>query len=113
MADVNESTSESDNIIVSSITDFSESLHPISKKANNFKIGKDPNNRYSARLGLNMFKLPDGEFSFVIEFLPPKMDELSVNVVSESLNASCFLGKSKIDINFIITSKLAGLRKAS
>ena len=98
MADVNESTSESDNIIVSSITDFSESLHPISKKANNFKIGKDPNNRYSARLGLNMFKLPDGEFSFVIEFLPPKMDELSVNVVSESLNIGKYCSPNTVDL---------------
>ena len=98
MADVNESTSESDNIIVSSITDFSESLHPISKKANNFKIGKDPNNRYSARLGLNMFKLPDGEFTFVIEFLPPKMDELSVNVVSESLNIGKYCSPKTVDL---------------
>ena len=33
-----------------------------------------------------MFKLPDGKFTFVIEFFPSIMDEVTVNVVSASLN---------------------------
>lgn len=86
MADVNESTSESDNIIVSGITDYSESPHTINKKAYNFTIGKGASNEYSARLGLNMSKLAEGEFTLVVEFFPPIMDSLSVNVVSKSLN---------------------------
>ena len=33
-----------------------------------------------------MFKLPDGEYTLAIEFFPPTMDEVSVSVVSASLN---------------------------
>ena len=35
---------------------------------------------------LNMFKLPDGEHTLAIEFLPPTMDEVTVSVVFASLN---------------------------
>ena len=81
MADVNESTSESNNIIVSGITHYSESPYTINKKAYNFTIGKGSSNEYSARLGLNMFKLPEGEFTLVIEFFPPLLNQLSIHVV--------------------------------
>lgn len=86
MADVNESTSESDNIIVGGITDYSVSSYSINKKGYNFKIGKGASNEYSSRLGLKMFRLSEGEFTLVIEFFPSIMNSLSVNVVSESLN---------------------------
>ena len=33
-----------------------------------------------------MMKLPDGEYTLAIEFFPPTLDELSVSVVSASLN---------------------------
>ena len=35
-----------------------------------------------------MFKLPDGEYTLAIEFFPPSMTNLSVDVVSTSLNIS-------------------------
>jgi len=33
-----------------------------------------------------MFKLPEGEYTLAIEFFPPAMDEVTVPVVSTSLN---------------------------
>jgi len=33
-----------------------------------------------------MFKLPEGEYTLAIEFFPPTMDEVSVSIVSASLN---------------------------
>ena len=33
-----------------------------------------------------MYKLPDGEYTLVIEFFPPVMDKVTVSVVSASLN---------------------------
>jgi hypothetical protein len=49
-------------------------------------MGKGSQNEYVSRLGFNMFKLPDGEYTLVIEFFPPTMDRVTVNVVSSSLN---------------------------
>lgn len=86
MADVNEPTSKSDNTIVDSTKDFSDSPHTITKKAYSFTIGKGSNNEYSARLGFNKFKLAEGEFTLVIEFFPSSMDQLSVKIVSELLS---------------------------
>jgi len=63
MEEVNESTSEN-NIIV----------YDVNKKAYVFRMGKEGQNRYSSRLGLNMFKLPDGEYTLAIEFFSPTMD---------------------------------------
>ena len=51
MAYVNESTSESYNIIVDSIKDFYESPHTINNKAHySFTIEIGSSNKYSARL---------------------------------------------------------------
>jgi len=80
MDDVNQSTRES-NIIVDGIEDFSDSPHDISKKAYSFRIGKDAQNWYAFRLGFNMYLLPEGEFTLVIEFFPPAMDQVTVSVV--------------------------------
>ena len=49
-------------------------------------MAKDDTNLFAGRLGLNMFKLPEGEFTLCIEFFPAKMTGVSVNVVSASLN---------------------------
>jgi hypothetical protein len=49
-------------------------------------MGKGSQNEYVSRLGLNMFKLPDGEYTLAIEFFPPTMAGVSVSVVSSSLN---------------------------
>ena len=85
MEEVNELTSEN-NIIVDGIKDFPESPHDVNKKAYLFRMGKGSQNRYYSRLGLNMYQLPDGEYTLAIEFFPPTMDHVSVSVVSTSLN---------------------------
>ena len=85
MEEVDESKSEN-NIIVDGIKDFPESPHDVNKKAYLFRMGKGSQNRYYSRLGLNMYKLPDGEYTLAIEFFPPTMDHVSVSVVSTSLN---------------------------
>jgi len=56
------------------------------KKLTASKWKKNAQNEYSSRLGFNMFKLPEGEYTLTIEFLPPSTTHLSVNVVSTSLN---------------------------
>ena len=85
MDDVNESTSES-NIIVDGINDFDDSPHDLNKKTYSSKMRKGAENWYSSRLGFNMYKLPDGEYTLVIEFFPPTMNQVTLSVVSTSLN---------------------------
>ena len=85
MENADESSSEN-NIIVDGIVDFSGSPHNVNKKAYKFKMGKDAQNEYSSRIGFNMFKLPEGEYTLANEFFPPSTTNLSVSVVSTSLN---------------------------
>ena len=85
MENADESSSEN-NIIVDGIVDFFGSPHNVNKKAYKFKMGKDAQNEYSSRIGFNMFKLPEGEYTLAIEFFPPSTTNLSVSVVSTSLN---------------------------
>ena len=85
MENADEPSSEN-NIIVDGIVDFSGSPHNVNKKAYKFKMGKDAQNEYSSRIGFNMFKLPEGEYTLAIEFFPPSTTNLSVSVVSTSLN---------------------------
>ena len=85
MENADESSSEN-NIIVDGIVDFSGSPHNVNKKAYKFKMGKDAQNEYSSRIGFNMFKLPEGEYTLAIEFFSQSTTNLSVSVVSTSLN---------------------------
>ena len=85
MEKVDESSSES-GITETAIVDFPNSPHLYNKKAYAFKVAKDDTNLFAGRLGLNMFQLPEGEFTLCIEFFPAKMTGVSVNVVSASLN---------------------------
>ena len=85
MGDVDESSSEHD-MEVTGITDFSNSPHHFNKKAYDLKITKDHFNEYDGRLGFNMYKLSEGEYTVCVEFFPASMDGVSVNVVSTSLN---------------------------
>ena len=80
-----ESSSEHD-IIVEGISDFSGSPHDVNKKADSFKMGKGLQNQYSSRIGFNMFKLTEGEYTLAIKFFTPSMTNLRVDVVSTSLN---------------------------
>ena len=85
MEEVDESTSES-GITEVAIVDFPNSPHLYNKKAYAFKVAKDDTNLFAGRLGLDMYLLPEGEFTLCIEFFPAKMTGVSVNVVSASLN---------------------------
>ena len=85
MEEVDESTSES-GITEVAIVDFPNSPHLYNKKAYAFKVAKDDTNLFAGRLGLDMYLLPEGEFTLCIEFFPAKMTGVSVNVVSVSLN---------------------------
>ena len=85
MESVDESSSEN-IIIVDGIVDFSASPHNVNKKPYKFKMGKDAQNEYSSRIGFNMFRLPEGEYTLAIELFPPSTTDLSVSVVFTSLN---------------------------
>ena len=80
MEDADQSSSEHD-IIVDGIIDFSGSPHEVSKKAYSLKLGKGAQNEYSSRIGFNMVKLPEGEYTLAIEFFPPSMTNVRVDVV--------------------------------
>lgn len=85
MRDINGSTAEHDIIIVG-ISDYQDSPHTSNKKAYNLKLTKNPQNKYSSRIGFNMSSISEGEYTIVIEFFPPSMTNVSVNMVSTSLN---------------------------
>ena len=85
MENADESSSEN-NIRVTGIVDFPGSPHTINKKSIQLHNGKNAQNNYFSRIGFNMFKLPEGEYTLAIEFFPPSTTNLSVSVVSTSLN---------------------------
>ena len=88
MEDVDESSSES-NISVTGIVDFQQSPHKINKKAYALKIDKrSSDNMFLGRIGFNMFKIPEGEYTICVEFFPGKMDGVNVNAQSTSLNVN-------------------------
>ena len=85
MEDADQSSSEHD-IIVVGIVDFSGSPYEVNKKAYSLKLGKGAQNEYSSRIGFNMYKLPEGEYTLAFEFFPPSLTNVRVDVVSTSLN---------------------------
>ena len=88
MVDVDESRSMHAHAmtVTAGITNFSRSPHLFNKKAYDLKIGLYVQNRYSGKLGFNMYKLPEGQYTICIEFFPVTMNNMSVDVVSTSLN---------------------------
>ena len=88
MEDPLQSSSES-NIVVTGIVDFQQSPHRINKKAYALKIDKrSSDNMFLGRIGFDMFKIPEGEYTICVEFFPGKMDGVNVNAVSTSLNVN-------------------------
>ena len=88
MEDVNESSSES-NIVVTGIIGFPQSPHKINKTAYALRINKrSSDNMFLGRIGFNMFKIPEGEYTICVEFFPGKMDGVNVNAVSTALNVN-------------------------
>ena len=88
MEDSFQSSSEL-NIVVTGIVDFQQSPHKINKKAYALKINKrSSDNMFLGRIGFNMFKIPEGEYTICVEFFPGKMDGVNVNAVSTALNVN-------------------------
>ena len=87
MADVNESSSES-NITVTGIKDFPNTPHTLFKKAYHFTIGKNAQNEYNARIGFNFNPVPTGAYTYVVEYFPPFMIDVSVDCRSTPLNVN-------------------------
>ena len=95
MENDDESSSES-NIQVLGIVDFSNSPHQINKKAYQLKLlfQKSSPNQYQSRLGFNLYKLPVGYYTFVVEWFPPEMSELSVTVQGTTISISNYTTKT-------------------
>ena len=106
MEDTDESSSEN-NIEVLGITDFSDSPHQINKKAYSLKLlfEKGSPNQYQSRLGFNLYKLPVGYYTMVVEWFPPEMNDLSVTPQATTISISNYATKTfekytKTVINF-------------
>ena len=106
MEDTDESSSEN-NIKVLGINDFPNSPHQINKKAYQLQLlfEKDSPNQYQSRLGFNLYKLPVGYYTLVVEWFPPEMNELSVAVQGTTISISNYATKTfekytKAVINF-------------
>ena len=106
MEDTDESSSEN-NIEVLGIVDFSNSPHQINKKAYQLKLlfEKSSPNQYQSRLGFNLYKLPVGYYTLVVEWFPPEMNELSVTPQATTISISKYATKTfekytKTVINF-------------
>ena len=95
MENDDESSSES-NIQVLGIVDFSNSPHQINKKAYQLKLlfQKSSPNQYQSRLGFNLYKLPVGYYTLVVEWFPPEMNELSVTVQGTTISISNYATKT-------------------
>ena len=95
MENDDESSSES-NIQVLGIVNFSNSPHQINKKAYQLKLlfQKSSPNQYQSRLGFNLYKLPVGYYTFVVEWFPPEMSELSVAVQGTTISISNYVTKT-------------------
>ena len=87
MTDVNESSSEL-NITVTGIKDFPNTPHTLFKKAYHFTIGKNAQNEYNARIGFNFNPVPTGAYTYVVEYFPPFMIDVSVDCRSTPLNVN-------------------------
>ena len=106
MENDDESSSEL-NIQVLGIVDLSNSPHQINKKAYQLKLlfQKSSPNQYQSRLGFNLYKLPVGYYTLVVEWFPPEMSELSVAVQGTTISISNYATKTfenytKTVINF-------------
>ena len=95
MENDDESSSES-NIQVLGIVNFSNSPHQINKKAYQLRLlfQKSSPNQYQSRLGFNLYKLPVGYYTFVVEWFPPEMSELSVAVQGTTISISNYATKT-------------------
>ena len=87
MLDDLESSSES-NITVTGIKTLPNTPHTLFKKAYHFTIGKNAQNEYNARIGFNFNPVPTGAYTYVVEYFPPFMINVSVDCLSTPLNVN-------------------------
>ena len=81
MEDEDKSSSEN-NITVTGIKDWPSSPHEINKKAYEFTVTKDRSNQYRSRIGFNIHPVPVSDYTFVIEYFPPEMRDVTITTVS-------------------------------
>ena len=87
MKDQDESSSEN-NINVTGIVDFSASPHQVNRTTYEFTLIKDTggSNDYRSRIGFNLFKLPLGYYTFIVEYFPPEMTNVSVTAQGTTIS---------------------------
>ena len=87
MEDTDDSSSEN-NIQVTGIVDFTASQHQINKKAYEFTLVKDTDgsNDYRSRIGFNIYSLPLGYYTFVVEYVPPEMTNVIVTAQGTTIS---------------------------
>ena len=88
MKDVLESSSQTGNLDVKGILKFANSPHTIFKNAYKFTIGKNNFNEYNARIGFNFYPVATGSYTYVVEYFPPTMTNVSVDCLSTPLNVN-------------------------
>ena len=67
---------------------FANTPHTLFKNAYNFDIGKNAFNEYNARIGFNFYRVPTGSYTYVVEYCPPTMTNVSVDCLSTPLNVN-------------------------
>ena len=89
MEDADHSSSEN-NIQVTGIVDFTASPHQINKKAYQFTLVKDRDgsNDYRSRIGFNLYSLPLGYYTFVVEYFPPEMNSVIVTAQGTTIKTT-------------------------
>ena len=72
------------------INDFPNSPHQINKKAYQLELlfEKGSPNQYQSRLGFDIYKLPVGYYTMVVEWFPPEMNEISVTPQATTISIS-------------------------
>ena len=87
MEDVDDSLSEID-IRVTGITDLASSPHSFNKKAYDLLLFKDAQNKYSTRIGFNLYRIPEGGYTICIDFFPLTMNNVIVDCRSTNLDVN-------------------------
>ena len=87
MDDVDDSSSEN-NIQVLGIVDVSESPHQIKAYYLKLLFDKSSPNQYQSRIGFNLYKLPIGYYTMVVEWFPPEMNQVSVTPQATTISIS-------------------------
>ena len=86
MEDVDESSSEN-NIEVIGIISYAPSIHQMNKKAYQLSLIKDSGSpNYRSRIGFNLGSLPIGYYTYVCEFFPPIMTNISVTALGTTIS---------------------------